>query len=81
MNEENETENDGERERLINEIKKAQADLQQYTDELLEDVEDAVDVAEEEETSIEDLREISSRLREVADSQEQGVLLRKKKQA
>ena len=73
MNEENETENDGERERLINEIKKAQADLQQYTDELLEDVEDAVDVAEEEETSIEDLREISSRLREVADSQEQGL--------
>ena len=73
MNEENETENDGERERWINEIKEAQADLQKYTDELLEDVENAVDVAEEEETSIEDLREISSRLRKAADSQEQGL--------
>ena len=66
-------ENDGERERLINEIKEAQADLQKYTDELLEDVEDAVDLAEEEETSIQDLRVISSRLREVADNQEQGL--------
>lgn len=73
-NEENEEDEENEeREELINDIHETSDELEGYIDDLIMEVDMAVEEAEDNNTSIERLREIKDAIKDVTVDQEQGL--------
>lgn len=68
-----EDEEDEEREELIDEIHETSDELEGYIDDLIMEVDMAVEEAEDNNTSIERLREIKDAIKDVTVDQEQGL--------
>lgn len=66
-------EEDEEREELIDEIHETSDELEGYIDDLIMEVDMAVEEAEDNNTSIERLREIKDAIKDVTVDQEQGL--------